>query len=256
MNITRAIRIFLAFIPLCASAQESGIQARLQVITNVFNALPKSERLRFTGLKQKAREAQKQEKFFTCLITISDAEVIFSQDPELLYLKGMCLAQIQDVDKAIESYKKVLFINPSNVMALMNMVEINYFAVRYKESIKYINRINEIAEGAGRKGLFPLMDFKHLIILTKLTKEAPDEYKEELKKVGEKYTYMDDSPFYYYKQALSSLISGDKHEGLIWIYKAYYIFKEPEVIKNWNKALVDTGYIGAHEILFSVVDEE
>ncbi len=255
MNLISLILILCALMPLSVNAQNDDVKARLQAIANDFDALPKPERSKFTELKNKAFEAKSNEKYLTCLITIIDAQAIFDKDTDLLFLKGLCYAQIEDVDNAIEHYRRVLIINPTHMYTLMNMIEINYFAGRYKDSIRYIGKVHDALLKAKHEGDFTLLDFKHLIALTKLSKLYP-EYEEQLEKVREKFTYMDDSPYYYYAKALASLDEGAKEEGLFSIYTAYYIFEERETIKEWNKALVDAGYIEAYEIMFSVPESE
>ena len=256
MNLLKTIILVIITSSLFSSAQSPTVKARLKKIGEEFKALPETKRVEYLKYREKAFKAVQSGKYLTCLIKINDAQVIFQNDLDLIFLNGVCHAEIQDIDKAIEYYQKILAINPHHINTLMNLVEINYFAGRYEETVKYTHLINSMIESRANGQRMPLLDFKLLISLTKLSKANPEKYQAELDKIRAKYTFMDDTPFYYYANALESFDAGDKQEGLIWILKAYLIFKTPAMIEIWNKSLVDTGYIGAHEIMFNKQEPE
>ncbi|MGJ8656861.1 MAG: tetratricopeptide repeat protein [Akkermansiaceae bacterium] len=238
-----------------ASAQDPVVASRLKVIGERFEKLPLEARTEYVKLKRKATEASRNQKFFTCMIAIEDALNIFPDDMDLIWLHGICRAQIHDVDKAISYYDEVLKINPNHIPSLMNLVEINFFDGRYQKATDYMVYINKLIKSRGDTSL-PLLDFKYLISISKLAKDSPGKYDAELKRMYELRSYMEDNPYYYYANALREFDSGNKQEGLIWILKAYLIFNSPPLIETWNKALVDTGFIGAHEIMFNRTEVE
>jgi|GEM_PF-4349031 len=238
-----------------ASAQDPIVTQRLKDIGNKFERLPLEVRTEYIKLKQKATEANRRKKYFTCMVAISDALAIFPDDMDLIWLQGICRAEIHDIDAAIIYYDKVLKINPHHVPTLMNLVEINFFAGRYMDATKHIFYVNKLMKSRGNRSL-PLLDFKYLISITKLAKEDPGKYKAELNRMHTLRTYMEDTPYYYFANALKEFDAGNKQEGLIWILKAYMIFNSPPLIERWNKALVDTGFVGAHEIMFNRSDDK
>jgi len=251
MNILSVIFILILASCFSANAQVNPVDDRKKKIAQEFDALPSPQRLKYISYKRQAYTAIANNKFFTCLVAINDAQAIFKKDVDLQFLSGLCLAEIHDVDKAIEQYKMILAIDPEHWQALENIIEINYFAGRYEEAIKYIAQVNQIIEKEGRGERLPLLDFKHLIALKKLSKQNPAKYAKQIGKLRNKFTYMDDTPFYYYAKAIEAFEAGEKELGLNWIIKAYLIFSKNEIIGVWNKALVDTGYIDAHEIIMS-----
>jgi len=247
---TVTVLLVLIFVSTMTSAQDPIVKRRLKEIGERFESLPLEMRTKYVELKKKATKASREQKCFTCMAAIDDAMSIFPDDMDLIWLKGICRAQIHDVDKAIAHYNDVRLINPNHLPSLMNLVEINFFAGRYEEAIKKINYLNKLIGSRGSEGM-PLLNFKYLISLTKLAEENPEKYKAELQKAFELYTFMDDNPYYYYANALKEFNSGEKQEGLIWILKAYLIFQNPALIEIWNKALIDTDFIGAHDIMFN-----
>ena len=233
-----------------SSAQDPLLVKRLKEIRNDFERLSIEKRTEYVMLKQKASDANKKKKYFTCMIAIDDALNIFPDDMDLIWLRGICNAQIHDVDGAIDYYNKVIEINSNHVPTLVNLVEINFFAGRYDDAVGYIKKMNALIEFGGGVSL-PILDFKYLISLVKLDEKNPGAYDDVIKNLYGLHGFMDDNPFYYYAKALSEFKLGNKEAGLIWILKAYLIFKDPQKIEIWNKALVDSGFIGAHEIMFS-----
>lgn len=238
-----------------AFGQDPIIVNRLKAIGERFEKLPLDERKEYYRLKQKANEAYNKKKFFSSMVAIDDALNIFPDDMDMIWLKGACHAQIQDVNVAISFYNEVLKINPNHIQTLMNLVEINFFDGRYKEAVDYIIYVNKLLDSrVGNSSA--LLNFKYLISLTKLKKENPEKYSAELERLYNLHSYMEDNPYYYYSKALKNFDSGNKEEAYFWILKAYMIFKNAEMTKIWNKALIDTGIMGAHEVMLHKVEKK
>ncbi len=244
------IFLLLIIFPLSIKAADQIVKARLQEFALAYDALPASQRNEYVIYKNKAYRARSSDKYFTALISISHAQEIFQNDLDLLFLKGYCLAQVHDVNGAIKNYEKVLKIDPSHMITLLNMVEINFHTGNHQESLKFIKRINSLLDKQPIDLNLPLLDFKHLICLTKLSEKRPLEFRAQIAKLKSKYTFMDDNPFYYYANALVAFNTNNKEERFQWVVKAYTIFQQPKLIKKWNKALIDAGYINAYEIMF------
>ena len=254
-HFTKIVALILFSFSGLALSQVPAIKNKILGLQNQFQALPKAERIEFVKFKMKASQASSKQKFFSCMIAISDARNIFKDDIELIWLEGICSAQIQDVDAAIGYYNEVLKINPHHLPSLMNLVEINFFAGRHAETVKHIEFVNALLDSKGNDHL-PLLDFKYLIAINKLAKLDPVKYNETRQQLMKRYSYMDDHPYHYYAHALQEFDLGNKQEGLIWILKAYLIFKNSELIEVWNKTLIETNYIGAHEIMFRLVERK
>jgi tetratricopeptide (TPR) repeat protein len=223
---------------------------RLIEMKHDFERLKLEKRKEFLKLKKKAAEDYEHGKYVTCLVAISDAQQIFAMDLDLILYRGLCKANLRDVDTAIQCYKKVLEIIPYHQGAILNLIEINFFSGRYMEASEHIIHYKKVAKIKGFSES-SVLDFKYLISITKLAREYPSKYEAELTKLHGLHTYMDDTPYYYYANALKEFDAGNKEEGKKWIHVAYSIFRDAPLIISWNKALVDTGYIGANENMFN-----
>lgn len=231
-----------------ADIQDPIVQKRLINIKARFEQLPADKITAYQDLKQKAIEANQKQKYFTALIAANDALAIFGDDIDLLWLKGVCYAQLNEKEKAVANYKKALAIHPNHAPSLLNIVEIYYYHGDYKQAIYYMVYIRKFLNSVGETPS-PLFDFKYLITLTKLVKDQPDEYSSDLEEMQRRYNYMDDNLYYYYAKALSELDKGNKNEGQVWIYKATTVFQNANLIKIWNKALEDSDFLEGHDIV-------
>jgi len=227
------------------------VQKRLINIKAKFEQLSEEEIKSYQDFKKKAIEANEKQKYFTALIEANDALAIFKDDIDLLWLKGVCHAQLDDLENAVINYEKALAIHPNHAPSLLNIVEVYFYYQQYEKALKYITYIRKYLNSAGVDSA-PVFDFKYLIILTKLVKDDPDQYSVELSKLQEKYTYLDDNPFYYYAKALKALDVGDNNEGQVWIHKAAVIFQNAKMIKIWNKALEDSKFLAKHDIFIDI----
>ncbi|MGJ8656862.1 MAG: hypothetical protein ACSHX6_10465 [Akkermansiaceae bacterium] len=232
------------------AAQDPMVKARLEAISNQFKKLPLKKREEFIVLKRRATKENKEQRYFSCIVTIDKALHIFSEDMDLIWLKGICLARIHDVDGATEQYLKVLGINISHMLALMNLVEIHFFSGDFEEASKYVNCINWLRRGES----LPLLDFKHLVCLSKLSIKQPDKYKNEIKRLSSLHSSMDDTPYFYYVNALREFESGNRLEGEVWLSRAATVFADARFIDVWNKVLLDSHVVAGYEIELMRVD--
>ena len=58
-----------------------------------------------------------------------------------------------------------------------------------------------------------------------------------------KYTFEDDSPFYYFAQAALAYDNKDLIKAEEWLAMAGRIFRDPNVLAPWQDTLVEYGYI-------------
>lgn len=243
----------MACVTLQTQAQDIAIddpvvQKRLINIKARFEQLSEEKSILYKELKKKAIEANQKKKYFTALIEVSDALDIFEDDIDLLWLKGVCHAQLGDKEQAVISYEKALAIHPNHAPSLLNLVEIYFYHNDYGKVAERIAYIRKYLNSAGVE-VSPLLNFKYLISLTRLVEKQPQKYSEDLNKVKNAYSYMDDNPYYYYEKALAEFSAGNSNEGQVWIYKAATVFNNPTMIKTWNKALEDAEFLEAHEIV-------
>jgi len=256
MKLTKSICAFFFFVTCQVILAETGtfdaindpvVQKRLINIKAKFEQLPTEVAESYKEHKKKAIKANEKQKYFTALIEANDALAIFRDDIDLLWLKGVCHAQLDSKEDAVAAYKEALDIHPNHAPSLLNIVEIYFYHGDYKSAIEYITYIRKYLSSAGTESS-PLFDFKYLIMLTVLSKDDPATYNADLEKMTNKYTYLDDNPYYYYVKALKELNAGNNNDGQVWIYKAATIFQNPKMVKVWNKALEDSNFLAKHDI--------
>lgn len=236
------------------SAQDPAVIKRLEEIKLNFDNLPNQERTKYLEYKRKAYEDFKLKKYFTCMVAVSDARTIFKDDFDLTYFLATCNAQLRDFDTATEYYNQVLELNPQHIPSLISLIDINLYEGRHEETIKQINSLNKLISSRNAT-TSSLLDFKYLLCITKLSSEHPGKYDEDLKKMHSLYSYMHDDLYYYYANALKEFAAGNKEEGLSWVIRAYFIFRNAPLMEGWNAVLIDTGYVDSHEIMVSKTND-
>jgi len=231
----RLFTTFFLILGLHSSAvAQNEIAERMKAINEKFQELSDEKKKEYGEHKKRAISGHQNGKVFTCLVAINKAQAIFESDIDLLWLEGICYAEMHNVDEAIKYYEQVMKIHPQHMPTLMNLVEINYFDKRYERALHWAKVVNVLIDNFGKENdRMPLMEYKRLVCLVKLSKKD-DKYKAELAKQYKRYNHMDENPYYYFANALREMDAGKKEEGLIWILKAYIIFRDPLVIESWN----------------------
>jgi len=210
-----------------------------------FDSLKEDTRKEYVKLRNKAEVDIQLHKPFTALLALESAESIFKKDIHLHNLKGSVYAQIHLFEEARKSYLNALSYNEEHINSLMNLLELNFLLQDYKKVIYWYGKITDVIG----KRAYPLIEYKHYIAVTKMSKENRT-YIKLRQKLAHKYTNMDDTP-YYYVLAVGQIEQGNKEEALNQIYSAIVIFNDAELIKRWNNALEDSSYLHPSDIILS-----
>lgn len=231
----------------CAQLNPTEIQKNLRANEVRFQALVKEKRTAYMEFRMRAKKADAEEKSFSAIRFVNEAQDIFIDDAALHYIKGKAYARLEKIDLAIENYERAIKLNPMDLPLLAELIEINYFSGRYKETLKWIDHIEKVFALNAKLIVPPLINFKKLICMEKLKSDE-----KEMAKLRKKYTYLDSTPFYYFSVALDEFKKGKRDEAMIWIAKASYIFMEnSDNVFAWSKAMIDAGYVEKHEILLT-----
>lgn len=253
MFISKTKTLFLVLlgmtIPALSQLNDPVVMKRFEEIKKMFYALPEETRKDYLEKKAQAFRKYDQAKYFSALALVLDCKTSFQLDTDLRFIEGLCYANIQDVDNAMDAYEAVLRLSPYHYNCMMNVVELYFFDGQYENALKYIDRIHRFQKSEDFAN-DSLLDFKQLIILKKLEVLYPGKYKKQIQELKDSYTYLDDTPFYYYAKALE-VLETDKSAGLAWLVSSYNVFQKSTVIELWNKALIDTGYLEEYDMVFN-----
>lgn len=244
---TLSILLLGCFIITVSAQQKKTIPNLLLNDLHAFDALSKPQRIAYLTLKKAAADEFIKEKYFTCLLKISEAEKIFDKDYELYFWRGLCYTQWGDSEEVIASYQKVLRQYQENITVAMNLFEICYTSKLYEKCLMINNKLRTLyTKEQFPRHHIPLLEFKRLVCLKKMNEIKPDSALDtEIMVLSKLYNSNQDSPFAYYVDALNCYGKKELDRGDSMVGSAEYVFEGQNVIL-WNKALSDMGYIEEH----------
>lgn len=218
-----------------AEAAETGVEQLLPSQKEFLN-LPEEDRKKFATHFGEAARYFQQKRIFECLDSLSEAEKVFKGSAELLNLRGSCYVEMRAFDKAMETFREAVKINPANTSVRFNVAEVLFVTKQWKESHDaFAEILKEIPES--NMSLSRLVEFKILLCKKKLGMD------DEVTIMAEKYDFQDDSPYHYYAKAALAYSSDNLLEAEEWLARANRIFRDPNIIAPWQDTLVEYGYI-------------
>lgn len=201
-----------------------------------FLNLPQEARKQFGKHLVEAHRLARQKRTFEAMDELDKGALVFAYSPEIHNLRGSCYIEMRAFDKALVEFQKASSFATSSPSIEYNIAEIYFCTKEWAKAIKMFEKIlAEQPEGVG--GLFRLLEYKMLLSHRKLGNAA------EVKKLTDKYDYVDDSPFYYYAKASEAFEAKDAAKAEEWLRIAARIFRDATMIEVWNDAIREYGYL-------------
>ncbi len=213
--------VWLAFSP-TGTAQETsrakppatGDQPPLKPTTN-----PEVQKL-----LGEAQDLQNRHRYFDALAKLDEAEKLAPKDPNVYNIRGAIylVPAVRDFDKAQEQFSKANELEPTALAPKFNLSELLFVKHSFAEA--------EAAFAAVLKEYTKLqMSVRHLVAFKLLVCQAEQNKIDEANKtLKAHFTFMDDTPAYYFAKA--SIAYSQKNEDVAkeWVEKANVIFKSGE----------------------------
>lgn len=242
----KAISLFSLFAlvtPLAAQGdakptEKTPAAAKQELLPNqqAFLNLPEESRKEFIKNLSEATRLFRDKRIFETMEALDKATKIFADSPEIHNLRGSCFVEMRAFDKALAEFQKALALSKDNPSIEFNIGEVYFVTREWKKSVEIFEKI--------MKGIPPentalgrLVEFKILLCKKKLG------LTDEVTILAEKYTFEDDSPFYYYAQAALAYDNKNLIKAEEWLAMANRIFRDPNVLAPWQDTLVEYGYI-------------
>lgn len=201
-----------------------------------FLNLPEASRKDFIKHLTEANRIFSQQRIFETLEELDKASAIFKDSPEIYNLRGSCYVEMRSWEKAMAEFQAAIALSKDNPSIEFNIGEVYFVTKEWQKALdifeKVFKAIPKEATAMGR-----LVEFKILLCKKKLGKT------EDVKKLTEKYDFMDDSPFYYFAQAVKAYDAGDQVKAEEWLASARRVFANPQILAPWQDTLVEYGYI-------------
>ena len=180
---------------------------------------------------QEAQDLQQRQRFVDALTKLDELEATDPGLPDIYNMRGsIYLApSLRDFDKATEMFDKAEALQPNSLAPRFNKAELLF--------VKH----DWAAAGAAFQKLladFPKipMQVRHLAIYKRLVCEVKqDQILVAEKTLKDNFTFMDDTPAYYFSHAAMAFQKKDEAAAKDWMTRAAGIFKKEE-----NSAYIDT----------------
>ncbi len=171
-----------------------------------------------TKLLDEVRLLHAKQQFYAALTKLSEVEVIVPDNPVLINVRGSIYTSLRDFVHARECFERAEKIVPDAIEPKFNKVELLYAETKYPEAEAAFKKL--IADTPKlREDLRHLSLFKILVCQLKQDKVA------EAEQVAKSFTFMDDTPAYYYAKAAFAFAKDDKEDAKNWMNKASNIFR-------------------------------
>lgn len=221
-----------------AKPDENAPAAPVELLPNqkAFLNLPEESRKEFVKQLGEATRLFRDKRIFEAMDALDKATKIFADSPEIHNLRGSCFVEMRAFDKALSEFQKALALSKDNPSVEFNIGEVYFVTKEWKKAVEIFEKI--------MKGIPPqnvalgrLVEFKILLCKKKLGLD------DEVTILAGKYSFEDDSPFYYYAQAALAYDTNDLIKAEEWLAMAGRIFRDQNVLAPWQDTLVEYGYI-------------
>lgn len=189
-------------------------------------------------LISEAASLQARKRYIDALAKLDEAEKIDPKRADIYNVRGgiYITAQLRDAARARAEFTRARDLMPGIMPPVFNLAEVDFVTHEWASAEKaFSNLLVQFPKLpiAGRH----LVQFKQLICLVKLGKIA-----EAQKLLDENFTFMDDTPAYYFSKAILALQAKDTKKGNEWLFKGQKIFKPPHSTA-YVDSLVEARYI-------------
>ncbi len=191
-----------------------------------------------TELLSEAQSLQGRKRYLDAFSKLDEAEKLNPKRPEIYNIRGAIYlaAAVRDVDKAREQFSKAHEMQPDAMPPLFNLAETEFVSGKWVESEK---RFGDILTKFPKLplGVRHLVTFK--VLVSRVKQQRFDEAEKMIK---ETFSFMDDTPAYYFSKAVVALEKKDEQTGNDWLAKAQIIFKKADT-SSYIDSMMESHYI-------------
>ena len=174
-------------------------------------------------LISEAASLQSRKRYIDALAKLDEAEKIDPKRADIYNVRGAIYitAQLRDAARARAEFTKARELLPNVMPPVFNLAEVDFvmhdWAVAEKAFRELLVQFPKLPAAARH-----LVQFKQLVCLVKQDKIA-----EAQKLLDDHFTFMDDTPAYYFSKAVLALQQKEEKKGNEWLLKGQVIFKPP-----------------------------
>lgn len=222
----KLLALLAAALPLLAAAQDTPPPAASPAAAELGDAqLSEADQQKLVKIFQDVQEMRKQNRFTDAIAKLDEAEKISPKNGLIFTMRGdIHLApRRRDFDLAKEQFLKAKELDPNNAGPAFNLAELEFARHDFPTAAAAFRKL--VAD-------FPKLPqvIRHLALSRVVICEARQKKFDEAEKlIKESFTFMDDTPAYYFSNAAISFAKKDEKMAQEWMLRATSIFKEQQV---------------------------
>lgn len=207
---SRSLFLFCLLISVCAFAQEQA-----------GGGMPPEMAIQM----QELQELQQKNRFVEALAKLDDLDARYPDNAALCNARGSIYMSpaLRDFEKAGEMFDKAMKLAPGELPPHFNKAELQFVKHEWSAAGKAFQKLRDD---------FPKLplQIRHLVIFKQLVCELKqDQTATAEKMLADHFTFMDDTPAYYFSKAALAFQKKDEVGAKDWLLRAGGIFKQPEL---------------------------
>lgn len=174
---------------------------------------------------QELQELQQKNRYVEAIAKLDELDTRYPDNAALCNARGsiyMCPA-LRDFAKAEAMFNKALELAPKELPPHFNKAELLFVKHEWAAASKAFQQLLQD---------FPKLplQIRHLVLFKHLVSEAKQDHVSAAEKIlADHFTFMDDTPAYYFSKAALAFQKKDEAGAKDWLMRAGGIFKKPEL---------------------------
>ena len=189
-------------------------------------------------------QSDQQRRYLDALNKIDEAAALDPNNPEVYNQRGAIylIPQVRQIDQARANFTKARDLTPDKAPSMFNLAETEFvagnFAAAEAAFADLVERFPRLP-----KSMRHLSHFKIIVSMAKQKKLGEAE-----SHLAKHFTFLDDTPAYYFAKAVIAIENKRAIEGNEWMAKAQVIFMKPADKVPYLDALKESHYVFSIDI--------
>ena len=202
-----------------------------------FSNLPRQDREKYLQGFGRAKQAFQKGDWHTCILELTNCEIIFNENPNSWNLRLSCLIELKELEHADEYLAKIKAVLPHDPVTLLNIANLHLVRGEFQDCITEMNYIIRTLPYDTEEELVNIMRFR--IMLSHLMLGHPD----QAEAIIQGLTPLDDTPLYYYGKAALNIYYGKRQEAMMDVNSANNIFAKNQATVPYQRGITASGLI-------------
>ena len=202
-----------------------------------FSNLPRQDREKYLQGFGRAKQFFQKGDWHSCILEITNCEIIFNQNPNSWNLRLSCMIELKDLEHADEYLERVRKAIPNDPVTLLNIANLHLVRGEYQQCITEMNNIIRTLPYDTDGELVNIMRFRIMLSHLMLGNES------QAAAILQGLTALDDTPLFYYGHAALNIYHGKRQEAMMDVNSANNIFAKNQATIPYQRGITASGLI-------------